>query len=325
MAGKPDRVANLTKLIKRADPDIDDRYAKAEANMAGRTAGLIVTPEAETDAPSLPQKLPISKVKDNPFNARRVYSQEEIEARAKSLKAQGQYVPVNVARDWENPGEFILIDGHYRKRALLFNGETTIDVKIVEGVSSNKDLCLVSRTINVERTEQCMLDDAIAWNELISSGECTESDEIAALFGVSKSTVSKTLKALELPDAVLSIIKAHPKSFSIANTYELTLIYAASSDDALAAKLASQIAEGHLTVRDLIAVKERIGSGSSRKRKESPNIYSVKLQGNEAGAIKVWASGKITAEVVELDEDKRNLIAEKLRRVFESLSFDDNP
>lgn len=313
MAAKSSQLKRLTDSIKRPNP-VDARFDSAEERLAGANVGLLDI--AQTSSGEV-LRLPIAKIRDNPFNARRVYSQEDTEEIAKSLQAEGQYVPVSVARDWNNPGEFILIDGQYRKRARLLNGETMIDVKIVEGISSNKELCRASRTINLQRAQQCLLDDAISWNELLTSGECAEADEIAELFDVSKSVVSKTLKVLELPDTALSIIRLHPKSFGISICYELALIYSITKDEEQIEKFATKVAAGLLTSRDLIAIKEKITSSSPRKRKEQPNIYAVKTDGKEVGAIKVWPSGKITAEVFEEDEEKRNALAEKLRKVFE--------
>jgi len=89
---------------------------------------------------------------------------------------------------------------------------------------SNKDLYRISRQINLERSEQCLLDDALSWRQLLDSGECVSADEIASLYDVSKAVVSKTLKVLDLPDEVLSIVKAHPKIFGIGICYELALI-----------------------------------------------------------------------------------------------------
>lgn len=318
-----DRVSRLSGSLtpKNDEAEIQLRLDRADSIMAGREFGLL---ESSPTRDSLKQdhnqrsifKLPITLLRDNPFNARKIYSQAVVEERARSLKMNCQYVPANVTEDWENPGKYILIDGHYRKRALQHNGEQNIEVTIIKAVTSNQDLYRISRRINLERSEQSVLDDALSWRQLLDMGECATAEEVAALDGISKGTVSKTLKILELPDTVIEQIEKNPGSLGLTICYELTLIHKFANDIAMLEKLVAQIVAEKMSARQVIAFREKLESGVARKPKELANHYAIKSMGKEIGALKVWPSGRISCEFTEEDEGKRAELLEKLKKAL---------
>lgn len=321
-----DRIGGAFGAAKPPKPvvsDLDDRFARAEQVMEGRSKGLLEEePAALAQRPRLVEgrvviSVPVAALKDNPFNARKVYQDEVIRKRAESIKQNGQYVPVKAVEDWTAPGHYILIDGHYRKRACIHIGKDTVDVDLQEGVRSNRDLYRISRIINVERSEQNILDDALAWQQLLTMKECASAQEIAELDGISKATVSKTLQILELPQPVLSVIEANPSAFGIRSCYELCLIAKHNPESEVLEGLARRISSGELTTKQLEEIRAKMEQGVSRKRKETPNHYVLKHHGVEIGGIKVWPSGRVSCDFTETDEAKRNELLSKLKSVLE--------
>jgi len=57
-------------------------------------------------------------LQENPLNARRIYDPQIVQERAASIATHGQQTPGLAAPDPTRPGWYVLIDGHYRKRAL---------------------------------------------------------------------------------------------------------------------------------------------------------------------------------------------------------------
>ena len=143
MSAKPDRKSLLRSSIKnetaavekRFEPvDVDKRYQAADGALAGRPMGLVgptVVKDSTTadfsaeiaSARTVDRKaivrMPLSLVHDNPLNARHLYDPEAVKALAASIATRGQLVPAPAARHPDLPGHVVLIDGHYRKRALL--------------------------------------------------------------------------------------------------------------------------------------------------------------------------------------------------------------
>jgi len=142
MTAKSQNRRDLLRASLKAETDsVEKRFKAAEAAMerapaglagafAGSGRGASTTFSAESEAPShieaappvrhdgrLLIKLPLDRVVDNPFNARQIYNHEVIKERAASIATHGQRVPALACEDWRRPGFYILIDGHYRKRA----------------------------------------------------------------------------------------------------------------------------------------------------------------------------------------------------------------
>jgi len=129
-AKKFDRHAALSKTLGQERKAVQDRFAAAEAVVASRPAGL-ANPGVSTSFSSERESVLLSLeggksltvglhlVHDNPYNARTIYQEGLIKDLVGSLKAQGQLVPALAVEHPSLPGHFQLIDGHYRKKALL--------------------------------------------------------------------------------------------------------------------------------------------------------------------------------------------------------------
>ncbi|MGV2528186.1 UNVERIFIED_CONTAM: chromosome partitioning protein ParB, partial [Bacillus thuringiensis] len=128
---------------------VQDRFAAAEAVVNARPAGLANpavsanTFSAEIDNPVSTQsagktiRVALHLVHDNPYNARTIYKEGLIQELVGSLKAQGQLVPALAVEHPTLAGHYQLIDGHYRKKALMHAGVDQIDVTLVPSGSSS--------------------------------------------------------------------------------------------------------------------------------------------------------------------------------------------
>src|SRR5512133_605508 len=191
MSGKPDRksllrssIRNETQAVeKRYEPaNVDKRYAAADTALAGRPLGLVGPSlakagtaadfsaeigAARTGTGKAVLRVLLTSVHDNPLNARHIYDPEAVKTLAASIATRGQLVPAPAARHPTLAGHVVLIDGHYRKRALLAAGKTEIEC-VLQDVSSELDMYRMSYLINEERNAQSPLDNALAWQKLLS-------------------------------------------------------------------------------------------------------------------------------------------------------------
>jgi ParB family chromosome partitioning protein len=259
-------------------------------------------------------RVPISAVHDNPYNARRIYSQDLIKERAASIAAEGQKVPAAAVPHPQRTGEYILIDGQYRKRALQFLGRAEIDV-ILEQADSHKDMYRLSRLYNKQRNDGSAYDDALVWQQMLIDKVVADQDELAELAGVSKSVMSKTLGMLKLPEPVLQRIQEQPQGVGSAMGYELYLLSKAATQAELTRVLELALA-GDITTKEVEALRARLENGFRRKTKELSRQYKIKSGAAQIGVLKEWDSGKVSLEVRIVDAKERLDLIEELKRRF---------
>lgn len=300
----------------------DDKFSRAAAIVATTPSGVgpkSVAVEARNAVSDMHHSIdtiwiPISLVRDNPRNARHFYDPVKISARAASIAKEGQMTPALACVDWENPGGYILIGGHYRKKALQQLGRTEIQVKLLPA-KNNLDLYRLSYAENAEREDGTPLDNAFVWRGLMSNGELPTHEAIADALGIPRSTVTKTLKLLSLPPSVLDVLTETPDRFTLTAAYELTLFE--NLDTKALENLAKQIATGKLSTRDLTKLRNELPKPlSHRKIKEISRQYKILEDNQVVGHIKDWDSGKVVLEVIISESSKRQQLVEELRRRF---------
>ena len=322
---KFDMSARAVGFMESADKSSDTRWAKAEQIVSAKPSGLppsaVPVLEKGNSLFSTVEMLAldvlsveITKVRDNPRNARKLYDPAVVTQRASSIRLDGQMTPAPACLDWENPGSYILIGGHYRKKALLQNGATHIEIKLLPA-KNNFDLYRLSYAENDERQSGTPLDDALSWQELQAAGEVGTQDEIAALVGKPRTTINKTLALLNLSPGVLLVLKETPDKFTLTAGYELSLMASGFSETELIA-IAQKVAAGDFSTRDLTRLREARKTKTPRKQKEISRQHKIVMNGAHRGTIKDWDSGKVVMEVMLTDPAEREQLVSELRERF---------
>lgn len=339
MSGKPDRksllrssIRNETQAVeKRYEPGIvDKRYDAAESALVGRPLGLVGPTvassrssadfSAEIDSGNaIPDKsvvrVPLSMVHDNPLNARHIYDPEAVKALAASIATRGQLVPAPAARHPTLNGHVVLIDGHYRKRALLAAGKSDIEC-VLQDVSSELDMYRMSYLINEERNAQSPLDNALAWQKLLVEQKVPDGAGIAELTGLSTAAVAKTMAFLKLPEAALSKLREVPTKFGIAVGYEIYQISKLVTEQELL-DLMQRTVEENLSSRALESLRAKLEHAKPRKKKEVSRQYRIKAGKMQIGFIKEWDSGRVALDINLADPKEREALVEELKRRFQ--------
>lgn len=319
-----DRKAAMRATLNMEKRKVADRFSAAEAVLAERPAGLAapsvakVQPDfsAETGEVAGRQvvRVALSAVRDNPLNARHLYDPEVVKSLAASIATRGQLVPVTGVPDPDRAGGFILVDGHYRKKALAAAGRSQIDLILAESESA-LELYRMSWLLNEERSAQSALDNALAWRRLLDEQLVQEAAEIAELLGVSPATVNKTLAFLKLPAAAIDKVRERPDKFGVFIGYELFLL-AKTLNEADLLALIDRIIQQNLSSRDVEAIRRQIEQGGQRKRKEVSRQYKITQGTAQIGVIKEWDSGKVALEIKLTDPKERNALLDELKRRF---------
>ena len=205
-------------------------------------------------------QVPVDRIEPNPDQPRARFEEEGLEELANSIAEVGILQPVVVSRG-END-RYHLIAGERRWRAARRAGLQTIPAVVRETVGAST---LVEALVeNVQRQDLTPLEEAHAFKRLMEDSGMTQ-EEVAKRVGKSRPAVSNTIRLLQLPAAVQSMIDAGDLSAGHARPL-LGL-----EDDKYAVYLAER------AVKDGWSVRQVEEAARSRKQMEgSPGTSSVK-------------------------------------------------
>ncbi|MDC8773451.1 ParB/RepB/Spo0J family partition protein [Roseateles albus] len=329
MSAKVDRKSAMRATLSAEKKDVNARFAAADAVLAERPSGFAVAVAPPIPNPVATSTLsaesspagnrliisaPLDKVHENPLNARHIYNPDVVKELAASIATRGQMVPASAIIHPTIPNEFLLIDGHYRKKALVAAGHHVMDL-VIRPHEGDIELYRMSWLLNEERNAQSPLDNAFAWRKLINKGLVQSEGQIAELLGVSLSTVNKTLALLGLPSAALDKMRERPEKFGVFAGYELTLAAKKLNEPELVS-LVDRIVAEDLSSREVAAIRAKLETGDKRKRKETSRQYKIQRSGQQIGSLKEWDSGKVALEVVMADPKERAALVAELRTRF---------
>lgn len=257
-------------------------------------------------------RVPIALTEDNPLNARHLYVQSRINEISASLKKHGQETPAPATL---RAGRYTLAGGHYRKRGLIQNGETMIDI-IDVGPLTDQQLYEMSYRENCEREEQSALDNAYAWRKLLDEKVYATDAELAASLGLSKGTVSKTLKSLSISPEVMDLINEAPASFALTVLYELAL-FEPLGGIKRTKELVQQVVKDEIGRKEIQHARSLLEDAPTRSRRKTSQQYQLHYGASAVGLLKEWETGKLEIEIEISDPVARASLVESLKAIFQ--------
>lgn len=166
----------------------------------GRGLGALIP----TGARSLEELVP-DQIYPNPRQPRRSFDEESLGALAASIRQLGLLQPVVVRRVDSNDGEdrYELVMGERRWRAAQRAGLRTVPALVVE----TDDRGALERALveNLHRQDLNPLEEAAAFHQLLDEAGLTH-EELAERVGLSRPAVSNTIRLLELPPSVQTMV-----------------------------------------------------------------------------------------------------------------------
>jgi ParB family chromosome partitioning protein len=207
----------------------------------------------------------------------------------------------------------MLIDGHYRLRALKVAQIKTINLD-VQQYTSEIELYHLSWSYNNERSSQSTLDNAIAWKRLLDENVVVEADQIAKITGQTKANISKTMALLKLPQRALDRVSLYPDKIGIAVGYELSLCAKVMTEDELVKFVNSAIEENYSS-RAIERHRLDLQFGKKRKARDMNSCYEVESKEIQ-GLMKEWESGRITLDIQISDPVQRMALVNVLKERF---------
>ena len=147
------------------------------------------------------QTILINHITPGKYQPRRMFDPAQLDELANSIKQNGVIQPIVVRKIADNKYE--IIAGERRWRASTLAGLETIPAII--RVFSDEEALAVSLIENIQRQDLNVIEEALGYKRLIDEFKLTH-EELAKITGKSRSSVTNTLRLLNLSDAVQEML-----------------------------------------------------------------------------------------------------------------------
>lgn len=184
------------------------------------------------------QRIPVGRIRPNPFQPRREFEPAALAELQASIRANGLLQPVTVRRKGDS---YELIAGERRLRAIR-----NLDWKDVPAVVKDFDdqaLLVLALVENLQRSDLNAVEEARGYQRLLGEFSLTH-QEVADAVGKDRSTVTNLLRVLSLPEAVQQLVESGKLSAGHARA-----LVGIANEDAI--RLATDAVSVGLSVRQL--------------------------------------------------------------------------
>ena len=253
-------------------------------------------------------EISIASISPNPYQARTVWDQQELEELSESIKANGVIQPIIVRPAAEG---FEIIAGERRYRAAKLASLTKIPALVRR--ATDQQLLELALIENIHRADLNPIERAKCYQNYIKTFAITQA-EAAQRLGEDRSVIANYLRILDLPEAIKQMLARRSITMGHARA-----ILALPTDE-LRRKLANRAMAGRLSVREVERLVRRYLTGKKQEdtKNEKPSHIidlekKLSLQLGTNVVIETRRNGqrgKIIIQFHNLDEFDR--IAEKM-------------
>jgi len=272
------------------------------------------TPQAKPD----PSQIHIGSIERNPFQPRQDFEEETLHELAESIKQHGILQPLLVR---PHDGQYQLIAGERRWLAAKLAGLENVPCRVLE--LDDRQVCEAAIEENLKRKDLNVLEKAQAFQDYLDRfGSSIE--KLAKQLSMNRSTVSNSLRLLELPDFVKQSLRAD----KITNGHARALLSLAEAEQvALCRRIQSELLSVRNTEKEVRAIlqgRPRAGVPFPIKGEKpeaatvTNHVLSVQEQLREhlGAKVEIRVSGKESGKIVIRfhSNDEFERIIRQLRR-----------
>lgn len=259
--------------------------------------------ELEIAGPNVIHDVPVDKIKPSPFQPRLNFDSAGLAELAQSIKERGVIQPIVVRNAG---GNYELVVGERRLRAMQALGRDTIPAVIIESLSNEEsmELTLIE---NIQREDLNPMEEAHAYHRLMTECNLTQND-VAAKVGKDRSSIANSIRLLTLPGEIQQMIVDGKLSAGHART----LLAIGTDSEKIA--LAEKAVAGEMSVRDLekLIYSDKTHRRARRAKLQSSQIASIEDELRRKLGTKVTINqrrkgGRITIEYYSNDDMERIL------------------
>lgn len=146
----------------------------------------------------------VSKIAISPYQPRLVFDKQKLQELSESIREVGLLRPILVRTIQDG---YELIGGERRWRAVTALKWETVPAIITEMSDALAKVCAVSDNTGEPLTDY---ESALAYHKILANGEYRSQSELAAALGINRSTVSRCLQLVELPEPIQAILRERP-------------------------------------------------------------------------------------------------------------------
>ena len=177
-------------------------------------------------------ELPLSELRPNPYQPRKIFDEEALNELAISIKEHGVFQPIIVKKSIKG---YEIIAGERRYRASKIAGLETIPAIIRD--FTDDEMMQISLLENLQRENLTAIEEAKAYKSIIEALGLTQ-DEFAKKIGKSRSYITNMLGLLKLPASVQDMVLYN--KISMAHARVLSKLEDPKQIEALAEKVVSE-------------------------------------------------------------------------------------
>lgn len=148
--------------------------------------------------------IPVNYIRPNPYQPRRVFTEESLNELSHSIKQYGLLQPITVRKLSHNYYE--IIAGERRWRAVCRAGFTHIKAVIQPAI--DEDSAVIALIENLQRENLHFFEEAEGYLSLMREHGLTQ-EELARRLGKNQSTVANKMRILKLPSNVKDLITTY--------------------------------------------------------------------------------------------------------------------
>ena len=250
------------------------------------------------------QEIDITLIDRNPNQPRKTFNEEALREMANSIATYGVLQPLLLVKS--EGGRYLIIAGERRFRASMLAGLKTVPAIIKE--LSPQQIQEISLIENLHREDLNAIEAAEGMRELMENHGLTQ-EEVAGRIGKSRPYVTNTLRLLQLPEEVTTLVR----NGDLSPGHARSLI--SIDDKSVLIDMARKAVQRKMSVRDLeqevrLYFTRKANTGGPRAKVQSLEMRDllndmkrvfatkVKLKGNES-------KGRITIDYFTADDLNR--------------------
>ncbi len=147
-------------------------------------------------------EIDVQAIKENPFQPRTNFKEEELLELAASIRELGVIQPITVRKLEGN--QFQLVSGERRLRASKMIGATSIPAYI--RIANDQELLEMALVENIQRSDLDSIEIALSYQRLLEEVQLTQ-EELSKRVGKNRSTVTNYLRLLKLDPIIQTGIR----------------------------------------------------------------------------------------------------------------------
>lgn len=178
------------------------RLGKGLGALLGETAVEADRAERATPAVAGVREIDLERITPNRFQPRHTFSDDSLAELAASIAEQGVLQPLIVT---PRNGGYELVSGERRWRAARRAGLATVPALVRD--LDDRAMLEIALVENLQREDLGAIDEAAGYRQLIDEFGLTQA-ELARRVGKSRPAVANALRLLDLPPAVLALVRS---------------------------------------------------------------------------------------------------------------------